>query len=111
IEVRSLVRDLSSAHTVLLSSHILPEIEAVCPRVIIMHQGKIAADGKPADLVRTLAHASHVRLEAVVGSDVAAARRLLSSIAGVSSVEDKGRLGIHHQFDLYCDEDLREDVG
>ncbi|MFN0241488.1 MAG: ATP-binding cassette domain-containing protein [Planctomycetota bacterium] len=111
IEVRALVRELAPKHTVLLSSHILPEIEAVCPRVIIMHQGKIAADGTPADLVAKLAHASHVRIEAVVGADLAGALRLLSSIGGVRSVEDKGRLGIHHQFEVYCDHDLREDVG
>ncbi len=111
LEVRGLIQDLRSRHTVLLSSHILPEIEAVCPRVIIVHKGRIAADGTPAELVAKLAGASHVRLEAVVGADVAAAARMLRSIAGVRDVVDRGRVGIHHQFELTCDEDLREDVG
>jgi ABC-2 type transport system ATP-binding protein len=111
IEVRRLIQELASEHTVLISSHILPEIEAVCPRVIIINQGQLAADGTPEELVRTLGGGSHVRFEAVIGPDVAAALRLLGSIEGVSSVHDRGRLGIHHCFDIVCDEDLREDVG
>jgi len=111
LEVRGLIQALRSRHTVLLSSHILPEIEAVCPRVVIVHKGRIAADGTPAELVAKLVGASHVRLEAVVGADVAGAVRLLRSIRGVRDVLDRGRLGIHQQFELACDEDLREDVG
>ncbi len=111
LEVRGLIQALRDRHTVLLSSHILPEIEAVCPRVVIVHKGRIAADGTPAELVAKLAGASHVRLEAVVGADPAAALRILRSIRGVRDVVDRGRLGIHHQFDVTCDEDLREDVG
>jgi ABC-2 type transport system ATP-binding protein len=111
IEVRGLVRDLAARHTVLLSSHILPEIEATCARVVILHQGRIAADGTPDALVRTMLHESHVRLEAVVGADPAGAAKLLGAIRGVHAVRDLGRLGIHHQFEIRCDEDLREDVG
>jgi ABC-2 type transport system ATP-binding protein len=111
IEVRGLVRDLAARHTVLVSSHILPEIEATCGRVVILHQGRIAADGTPEELVRRLLHEAHVRLEAVVGADVAAAVRLLKAIRGVRDVRDLGRVGIHHQLEVLCDEDLREDVG
>ncbi len=111
LEVRGLIQGLSAQHTVLLSSHILPEIEAVCRRVIIVDKGRIRADGTPDELVTRLAGASHVRVEAMVGHDVEAALRILRSIRGVSAVNDRGRLGIHHQFELTCDEDLREDVG
>ncbi len=111
LEVRGLIRELGRRHTVLISSHILPEIEAVCPRVIILHKGRIAADGTPDALVTRLAGASHVRLEAVVGPDLAAAVRLLGGVRGVTQVLDRGRAGVHHQFDLVCSEDLREDVG
>jgi len=110
IEVRKLVSELSEEHTLLVSSHILPEIEAVCPRVIILSKGRIAADGTRAELVAELGGASHVRVEAFV-PDPAEAQRLLGTIAGVRAVADRGRLGIHHQFDVQCDEDLREDVG
>lgn len=110
IEVRSLISELSDQRTVLVSSHILPEIEAVCPRVIILSKGRIAADGTQAELLERSAQ-SYVRLEAVVGSDVAAARRLLAAIEGVSEVEDTGRLGIHHGFRIHAAGDLREEVG
>ncbi|HUR29330.1 MAG TPA: ATP-binding cassette domain-containing protein, partial [Planctomycetota bacterium] len=111
LEMRGLLRELASEHTVLLSSHILPEIEAVCARVIILNRGRIAADGTPEQLVRDQVHESAVRLEAVVGNDVETALRLLRAIRGVHAVEDRGRLGIHQRFELRCDEDLREDVG
>jgi len=111
LEVRALLAELARRHTVIVSSHILPEIEAVCPRVIIVAKGRIAADGTREALVRQLGGASHVRLEAVVGPDVAKAKALLASIAGVSQVVDGGRVGIHHGFDLVCDSDLREDAG
>ena len=111
IEVRSLLQQLASHHTVIVSSHILPEIEAVCPRVIIVTKGRIAADGTREQLLKQLGDRSYVRLEAVVGPDVAKAKALLGSIAGVSEVLDKGRLGIHQCFDLVCSTDLREDAG
>jgi ABC-2 type transport system ATP-binding protein len=111
LEVRGLLAELAKRHTVIVSSHILPEIEAVCPRVIIVAKGRIAADGTRAALVRQLGGASHVRLEAVVGPDVAKAKSLLASISGVREVVDGGRVGIHHGFDLVCDADLREDAG
>jgi hypothetical protein len=111
IELRELVRELAAEHTVLFSSHILPEVEAVCPRVLIIHRGVLVADGTPEELVRQLGGAAHVRVEAVVGHDVAAARVLLASLPGVAEVIDQGRLGIHHGFDLGCTEDVREDVG
>jgi ABC-2 type transport system ATP-binding protein len=110
IEMRKLLRELASQRTVLISSHILPEIEAVCPRVIILNRGRIAADGTPDELVRQLGRGSRVRLEAVVG-DPAEAARLLASLRGVREVLDRGALGIHRVFELPCDEDLREDVG
>ena len=110
IEVRGLLKELADQHTVLISSHILPEIDAVCPRVIIINEGVIAADGRPDELVRALGVDSHVRVEAVVG-DPAEAARLLAALPGVGRVRDAGRLGIHHQFEVLSEEDLREDVG
>ena len=112
LEVRTLIRELTEEHTVLLSSHILAEVEAVCPRVIILDRGRMAADGRPDELVRELGGGSHVRLEAVVG-DAAEARGLLESLPEVERVVDDGKLGIHHQFDVYGagDGDLREDLG
>ncbi len=116
LEVRKLVAELAAEHTLLVSSHILPEIEAVCPRVVILSKGRVAADGTREELVRTLGGGSHVRFEAFLGPGDPAERgaegaRLLATLPGVDAVTDLGRLGIHHQFVLRCADDVREDVG
>ncbi|MBI5434925.1 MAG: ABC transporter ATP-binding protein [Planctomycetes bacterium] len=111
LEVRKLLAELASERTVLLSSHILSEVEAVCPRVIILRRGKIAADGRKDDLVQRLGGAAFVRFEAFVGQDVAAAVRAIRSVRGVREVVDRGRLGIHNVFEVHSDDDLREDLG
>lgn len=54
IEIRNLIKTLSSNHTVILSSHILPEIQAVCDRVIVISQGKLVADDTTANLSKNM---------------------------------------------------------
>jgi ABC-2 type transport system ATP-binding protein len=49
-ETRSLIRDLAREHTVMLSSHILPEVEATCQRLVIINRGRLVASGTPAEL-------------------------------------------------------------
>ena len=46
IEIRTLIRDLAKEHTVILSSHILAEVQAVCDRILIIHHGKMVAAGR-----------------------------------------------------------------
>jgi ABC-2 type transport system ATP-binding protein len=108
IEMRSLLGELAREHTVLLSSHILPEIEAVCPRVIILSRGRMAADGTQEELVRRLGGASHVRLEAAVGPEAA---QVLAGLPGVDEVLDEGAANGQRAFRLRCESDLREVVG
>ncbi|TDJ71073.1 MAG: ABC transporter ATP-binding protein [Planctomycetota bacterium] len=111
VEVRELIRSFAAEHTVLMSSHILAEVESVCPRVIVIAEGRIVADGSQADLVREFGGEGYVRFEAVVGPDVAAAVRLLEGLPGVTRVDERGRVGIHHSFEIRGAGDLREDVG
>jgi len=54
LEIRNLIRELGKSKTVILSTHILQEVEAVCSQVIIIHQGRIAAHGTSAEIGRTL---------------------------------------------------------
>lgn len=54
LEIRALIRELGKSKTVILSTHILQEVEAVCSQVIIIHQGRIAAQGTSAEIGRTL---------------------------------------------------------
>ncbi len=62
IEMRKLIRDLGEKHTVILSSHVLTEIQAVCDKIIIIHNGRIAASGKTDDLTGTGRGTTMVRL-------------------------------------------------
>jgi ABC-2 type transport system ATP-binding protein len=55
-ETRSLIRDLAANRTVLVSSHILPEVEKTCDRVVIIARGRVKADGHPRRLVEQAAH-------------------------------------------------------
>lgn len=50
IEIRNLIKHLGKNHTVILSSHILTEVQAVCERVVVINNGHIVADGTPDDL-------------------------------------------------------------
>lgn len=50
VEIRNLIKELGKEKTVILSTHILPEVEMLCERVVIIHKGKIVAEGKPREL-------------------------------------------------------------
>ena len=49
-EIRELIRSLAGEHTVLLSTHILPEVAAMCGRVVIVHRGRVVADAAVSEL-------------------------------------------------------------
>ena len=83
-EVRTLIRELAGSHTVLLSTHILPEVEAVCDRVVIIHRGAIVAEGTPAELERDLRGTGQVSL--AVNNAPAGAAAALGRVAGVQGV-------------------------
>ena len=68
-QVRDLIKNLGKKHTILLSTHILPEVEMTCSRVIILHKGKIEASDTPANLLSTLRSVGNIRLEASTGKD------------------------------------------
>lgn len=112
-EVRRLVAELSDQHTVLLSSHILAEIEAMAPRVVIVHEGRKVADGDQASIVESLSDGArgHVALEAAAPAEPAKMAELLGALPGVEGVETGDRVGIHQSFRVFGEGDLREDVG
>jgi ABC-2 type transport system ATP-binding protein len=84
-ETRQLIRDLSREHTILLSTHILPEVSTLCERVIIIHQGRIVAQDRIENLSAVLRSGSRIRLR-VQGPAEEVTRRLLQ-IEGVQTVE------------------------
>ncbi|MBE3577641.1 MAG: ABC transporter ATP-binding protein [Limnochordales bacterium] len=85
IEIRQLIKELAGSHTVLLSSHILPEVQAICERVIIINKGRLVAQDEPARLAERLRTGTEFRLRVQGPAD--RAQQLLRGIAGVRSVE------------------------
>src|SRR5438045_5993757 len=63
-QVRELIKNLVEQHTILLSTHILPEVEMTCSRVIIIHKGRIEACDTPENLLGRIRTAGGVTLEA-----------------------------------------------
>lgn len=88
LEVRNLIRTLAKKHTVILSTHILAEVQAVCERVIIINKGKIIADERTDELTKTIEDGYHYRVN-ICGpqKEVAAA---LEKVRGVKSVTPTG---------------------
>jgi len=89
VEVRGLISELRKEKTVLLSTHILSEVQASCDRVIIIHKGKIAAQGTPEELGAAGAHEHriHLVLRSKNHGSQDAIQEKLSSLPGVLSVE------------------------
>lgn len=84
--IRALVEELGKTKTILLSTHILAEVQETCPRVIILSGGRIVADGSTLDLAADEAVELHVTLAA----DATEAAELVGGIAGVTSVRALG---------------------
>ncbi|GAB2719318.1 ABC transporter ATP-binding protein [Paenibacillus thermoaerophilus] len=63
IEIRELIKELGENHTVLLSTHILPEVNMLCNRVLIINQGRIVTDGRPDSIAQSLSDRFEVALE------------------------------------------------
>ncbi|VVM04535.1 putative ABC transporter ATP-binding protein YxlF [Methylacidimicrobium cyclopophantes] len=84
--VRDLIRSLGNRHTILLSSHILSEVEAVCTRVLILHRGKIEAADTPENLARLIRGGGlgAIRVEVSCGSEDA--RRAFAQLPDVETV-------------------------
>ena len=108
-QVRELIKNLGKQHTILLSTHILPEVEMTCSRVIIIHRGRIEACDTPDNLLSQIRQAGGVMVEAKTGSDNGTEE--LKKISGVRDVmtETDGDWNI---FSLRVESglDLREEI-
>ena len=85
-ETRDLIKELGRRHTVILSSHILSEVEATCERVLIINEGRIVADGAPGMLAQRLGSGRRHEVEMVVRGDAAAVEATVRAVAGVEAV-------------------------
>jgi ABC-2 type transport system ATP-binding protein len=111
IEIRNLIKTLSDDHTIILSSHILPEVSAVCGRVLIMNKGIIVASDSPENLSRRLEGTNQIHLK--IKGDKAAIEDAIKSVESLTKIScsDADETGIS---DLYLEAqsgaDIRENV-
>jgi ABC-2 type transport system ATP-binding protein len=86
IEIRQLIQSLAGDHTVILSSHILPEVRASCQRVVIIHQGRVVATDTFDTLAARLRDTEKHRIE--VARPSAALKARLAAVPGVVAVSE-----------------------
>jgi len=123
IEIRSLIKKLGKRHTVILSSHILPEIQAVCDRIIIINKGQVAADGTADEIAKNITneHKMTLRIEGPThtAEDKKAITNALKALDGVKyvradmerergiydyDVETDGKTDIRRSINKLCNE-------
>jgi ABC-2 type transport system ATP-binding protein len=84
IEIRRLIQELREEHTILLSSHILPEVAQICQRVLIINQGRIVATDTPANLTSQLQKSAQIQLQ--VRGEAKELAHALENLRGVQRV-------------------------
>jgi len=84
-EIRSLIKTLSKGHTILMSTHVMQEVEAVCDRLLIINKGRIVADGTPKELLKKTGSARQILVE-IEGKKI---EETLHSLDGVTDVSAK----------------------
>ena len=85
IGIRKLIRELGKTHTVILSSHILSEVQAVCSRVLILSKGALVAEGTPEQLSEKLSPGIRLRVTALGGSDTVLP--VVEAVPGITGVQ------------------------
>ena len=85
IGIRKLIRELCKTHTVILSSHILSEVQAVCSRVMILSKGALVAEGTPEQLSETLSPGIRLRVTALGSSDTVLP--VVEAVPGITGVQ------------------------
>jgi ABC-2 type transport system ATP-binding protein len=110
VEIRNLIRKLGKEKTVILSTHILSEVQATCNRAIIIDQGKIVADGALNELQAAFHGLEKIKLEIIAPENSCAEK--LRAIDHVKQVDEKGTDGDTHTFVLEVEKgrDLREQI-
>lgn len=109
IEIRDLIKILGKEHTIILSSHILSEISAVCDKIIIINNGKIAADNTTENISRV--NENEYRYVVKIKGKQNTVTDVLSSIDGVLHINSNAadQTGIF-DYNIECSKDVREDM-
>jgi ABC-2 type transport system ATP-binding protein len=111
IETRDLIKALGGDHTVILSTHILPEVSMTCGRVVIINKGKVVAEDTPDNLTHRLRGAASLRLE--VRGEPAAVSEAVRGVPGVLNVREAreaGRDAVSLEVETEAGRDLRAEL-
>ena len=110
IEIRETIRSLGQNHTVILYSHILPEVQAVCDRILVIHHGKIVADGTSAELSERMEGAE--QLDMTIEGEPAGVLSTLRAVPGIAEAivtQEDGKKSIY-RITAEPDADIRHSV-
>ena len=113
VEMRSMIKNLKERHTVLISSHILPEISQTCDRLLVLGRGEILKTGTEEELTSDLAvEAVIVSVRRGEGDQFASAvAERLGKVEGVTGVDEPREIHDILTFTIHCDRDVRPAVG
>ncbi len=111
IEIRDLIRELSNQHTIILSSHILSEVSAICDHIMIISKGKLVASDSPENLGKLMAGAN--KLELGVHGEQEAVEAVLKSIDSIKEYQilADAEAGVQSvQLETEAQDDIREEL-
>jgi ABC-2 type transport system ATP-binding protein len=114
VEIRNLIRTLGQTRTVVLSTHILSEVRATCDRVIIIHQGRIVADGSTDDVASSSDGGQLLQVEIAPGNVALGPEALLEWVRSIEGVEEitlqQSAHPEHHQMEILANRDVRAEI-
>jgi len=108
IEIRELIKNLRGEHTVILSSHILPEIEQTCDRVVIINQGSVVAEDTVENLTNRMRGGERILLQVEAAED--ALRKALQPVSDIRSITIEAEHNGVLQAVVESEKDLRKDL-
>ncbi|MGB7219314.1 MAG: ABC transporter ATP-binding protein [Vicinamibacterales bacterium] len=110
IETRELIKDLAGDHTIILSTHILPEVSQTCQRVVIINKGKVVAVDTPDNLTARLRGSATMYVQVDAGdADAGAALARVAGVVRVVESERKARL-VGYEVESESGRDVRQDL-
>lgn len=98
VEIRELIKTLAKDRTIILSTHILPEVSAICKRIIMITSGKIVGDGTEEELWRTIPGASDMKIS--LNGDKSAIEKIFSSMATIEKYSFLSTVDNLHTFTI-----------
>ncbi len=107
IEIRELIKNLKGDHTVILSSHILPEVEQTCERVVIISEGEVVAEDTPENLTARMKGGERVLLE--LEGDEKQVKEVFKTFSDVTAVKVNKKAGGFLKVEVESKKDLRKD--